>query len=354
METKFRFPFITYFYFIYLLILPLVKSFSFLNEYDKNKIYYIPSFKNDSMRIIIQNEKNNFIINKVKMECFNSDQFREEYNPTVYKENEFYYFEINLNKFYLCKLNSIVSSNGNINYFNNENPIFNFEEILNLQKTVQYRNNEIISSFQLDDYYIKSSYSNKKIQLKKELNGEYIYNFNSKFESNIILCKKQICFNIKKNIKLRKLNSITSFGPTYYQFTKEKNSFARFAFEFESNINGTYELKFNPIDYGQAFDKQFEINNSNKFTIDINETVMKEGKFNVSFSNDTDTIGYAKILIFNNTLEIGSKKISYVLKNSSTFNLSIHLLNSIFQQQIDHLEYKGLGHHNYKKLTTGF
>ena len=48
METKFRFPFIRYFYFIYLLILPLVKSFSFLNEYDKNKIYYIPSLKNDS------------------------------------------------------------------------------------------------------------------------------------------------------------------------------------------------------------------------------------------------------------------------------------------------------------------
>ena len=309
METKFRFPFITYFYFIYLLILPLVKSFSFLNEYDKNKIYYIPSFKNDSMRIIIQNEKNNFIINKVKMECFNSDQFREEYNPTVYKENEFYYFEINLNKFYLCKLNSIVSSNGNINYFNNENPIFNFEEILNLQKNVQYRNNEIISSFQLDDYYIKSSYSNKKIQLKKELNGEYIYNFNSKFESNIILCKKQICFNIKKNIKLRKLNSITSFGPTYYQLTKEKNSTAVFVFEFDSNVND-YNLSFNPIDYGKFFiiDKDNITFEGNKATAYVKEADMNEGKFNVSFSNALETIGYAEILIFNNTLEIVSKK----------------------------------------------
>ena len=343
METKFRFPFIRYFYFIYLLILPLVKSFSFLNEYDKNKIYYIPSFKNDSMRIIIQNEKNNFIINKVKMECFNSDQFREEYNPTVYKENEFYYFEINLNKFYLCKLNSIVSSNGNINYFNNENPIFNFEEILNLQKHVQYRNNEIISSFQLNDYYIKSSYSNKNIQLKKELNGEYIYNFNSKFESNIILCKKQICFNIKKNIKLRKLNSITSFGPTYYQFTKEKNSFARLAFEFDSNLNGDYDLNFNPINYGQAFNIRVTINNDNTFTKDIPESQMNEGIFNVSFSNASETIGYEKILIFNNTLEIFSKKISYVLKNNNPFNLSIHLSNSIFKQQIDHIEYKKLG-----------
>jgi hypothetical protein len=198
MENKLRFPFISYYKFIFLLIIPLVKSFSFLKEYDKKQITFIPSFKDDSKRIKIQTEKKDIVIKQIKMECFTKSAFPEEYNPFIFKENDYFYFEINLNKFSICRLNSIISNKGNINYLNNENPIFNFQEILKIQNNVKYKDNNIISSFQLIDYHIKLSNSNQKLELVKELNGEFIYNFNSEFQSNITLCKNQICFEIEK------------------------------------------------------------------------------------------------------------------------------------------------------------
>ncbi len=343
MKNPFKLLFWKYLYFIYFFIIPFIKSFSFLKEIDKNLINFIPFFKDGELsRILIQNENEELYAKEIMMECFNKENILKKYNSMVMKDKDSFFFKIEFNKYLKCKINSIISSKGIINYPNIEKPIFNFQEILNIQNNIHYKLNEIMSSFELNDFYIKSPNYNIDLHLIQQLNGKYIYSINPNTRK-ILLCKNNICFEFEDKKRIRKLKVYA--GQKYYQL---QNSTGNLIYEFDKEVPDNLTLKLTVIGEkgnNQSIEVSEIINNTKRAIFTLNDNKLTEGLYNVSFY-DNDTVINDEIitlLIFKNELSIGEKKISYELIDKdlkNNFNLEIKLKEPIFKEQIYQILYK--------------